>query len=77
MARRGLAEGVGRGPHMSFKYYVCVLNPLVYCGMKTTLIIETVRVAWLEEVGLEELALRRAGIQEVGWIDPEDARRGG
>ncbi len=45
--------------------------------MKTTLIIETVRVARLEKVVLEELALRRAGIQEAGCVDPEEARRGG
>ena len=68
--------GLG-GPRESFKYYLCFWSSLVWCGTKTTLIIETVRVAWLEEVGLEELALRRAGIQEAGWIDPEEARRGG
>ncbi len=44
--------------------------------MKTILIFEIVRVVWLGEVGLEELASRRAGIEEVGWIDPGEARRG-
>ena len=38
---------------------------------------ETVRVAGLEEVGLEDLALRTAGMQEAGWIDPEEVCRGG
>ena len=84
LALRRLAEDAAREPRVSFKYYVCFWSPLVCCGMKTTLIIETVRAAWLEEVraawleevGLEDLALRRAGIQEAGWVDPEEARRG-
>ena len=70
------AEEVGSGPRESFKYYVCFWSPLVCCGMKTTLIIETVRVPWLEEVGLEEVALRRAGIQEAGRAHPEEVRGG-
>ncbi len=61
---------------MSFKYYVFVWRFLVCCGMKTTPLVEIVRAAWLEEVGLEKLALRRAGIQEVGWIVSEEACRG-
>ena len=54
---------------------MCFWSPLVWCGTKTTLIFKTVRVAWLEEVGLEDVALRRVGVQEAGWVDPE-ARRG-
>ena len=64
------------GPRGSFEYYVWFWSPLVWCGTKTILIIDTVRVAWLEEVGLEEVALREAGIQEAGRAHPEEARRG-
>ena len=76
MTRRRLAEGARRAPS-EFQILCVFLELLVWCGSKTTLVFETVRVAWLEEVGLEEVALRRAGIQEAGWIDPEEACRGG
>ena len=64
------------GPRGSFKYHVWFWGPLVSCGAKATRILETVRVAWLEEVGLEEVALRKAGIQEAGRAHPEEVRRG-
>ncbi len=72
-----MPRGLGKKPHVSFKYYVCFWIPLVWCGTQRMLIFETVRVAWFEEVDLGELALRRVRIQEAGWIDPKKALRGG
>ncbi len=47
-----------------------IWSPLVCCGIRTTLMFEIVRVAWLDAAGLGELASRRAGIEEAGWIVP-------
>ncbi len=76
LAPRRPAEEVGSGPEKGFKYYVSFWSPLVCCGMKTALIIETARLAaWLTETSLWKMVWRSSA--SLRLVGPEEVRQGG